>query len=295
MDILNNLGLFGSGLILLITISGVFWKADDAFSEEFKEEIALHLLCLDISITVKSWPNYLASLFDNIFGEKHLSWKRFSRSCAASVIFYLLILMMCISISGVSAFLPWENNIEELLLSSVLFIVVNLIADYLSLIETRMIIGEMCKYDHPITVILFIFIDIFLTLSIFTLSVLMASFILFAISKITHTIITPILSIFYYIFGRYYLEGIVKTLMFKDYLPISVATYTTFITSVWIWLYALSQMLIRLSARAEPLLETIKHILPIETRPFRSIGIISGFIVCCLYWIIGTIVKVSGT
>ena len=51
--------------------------------------------------------------------------------------------------------------------------------------------------------------------------------------------------------------------------------YTTFFTSVWLWLYVSSTALIRMASRSDPLLRFLRYILPIEDKPLRAIGIVA--------------------
>ena len=57
--------------------------------------------------------------------------------------------------------------------------------------------------------------------------------------------------------------------------------YSTFFTSVWVWLYAGSIALIRLGAHSAPVLRVLQFALPIRTKPLRAIGTVA-FIPCIL-------------
>lgn len=51
--------------------------------------------------------------------------------------------------------------------------------------------------------------------------------------------------------------------------------FSTFLTSVWVWLFALSSGIIQLAARSGALLRTLQFVLPIKTKPLRSIGMVA--------------------
>ena len=67
---------------------------------------------------------------------------------------------------------------------------------------------------------------------------------------------------------------------------LGVFFYSTFFTSVWLWLFALSQLLIRFLSKVEPLRKFFfGYLLPVEERPFRSIGIVAAVIAMVGYWV----------
>lgn len=67
-----------------------------------------------------------------------------------------------------------------------------------------------------------------------------------------------------------------------------VAFYSTFFTSAWLWLFGLSYLAITVAGRSEPFLDAVKYILPIDEKPFRSLGIIAGLIAMLSYWTFST-------
>ena len=47
---------------------------------------------------------------------------------------------------------------------------------------------------------------------------------------------------------------------------------TTFVTSVWLWVYVVGVFGIRTLARSQRLLNALRFALPIDTKPLRAIG-----------------------
>jgi hypothetical protein len=71
-------------------LAGIVWKfferVEAVLTDNTKLEIAVWLLDRKkLSPTFQSWPDMFAKVFDRVFGEKHLSWKCFRRSCLATV------------------------------------------------------------------------------------------------------------------------------------------------------------------------------------------------------------------
>ena len=65
---------------------------------------------------------------------------------------------------------------------------------------------------------------------------------------------------------------------------IGIFFYSTFFTSIWLWLFGLSQLVFTVAGRTGPLLRFVKYVLPIDEKPFRSLGIIAGLIATLAYW-----------
>ena len=52
---------------------------------------------------------------------------------------------------------------------------------------------------------------------------------------------------------------------------LGIFLYTTYFTSVWVWLYILSAMTMRTRGMMNPL----RKLLPVSSRPFRSLGLVA--------------------
>jgi len=99
-----------------------------------------------------AWRHSWIRIFDSLLGEKHLSWKCFRRSCVASLcaVGVLWLLWMILRPSRPPLFLDQSGSIAGIL--GVVFdfaILVNLLPDYLSLLETRWLIGLRSSLPYP--------------------------------------------------------------------------------------------------------------------------------------------------
>jgi formylglycine-generating enzyme required for sulfatase activity len=59
--------------------------------------------------------------------------------------------------------------------------------------------------------------------------------------------------------------------------------WTTYFTTVWIWLYFLAQFLMRLATPLRSTLGFIKYALPVEQYPMRSVGQVMALVACAGY------------
>ena len=148
---------FGSYLSITGSIYGLFDKAGKVLKKEARDYIAIWLMGADLPAE-KNWPSMFAALFDRVFTEKHLSWRCFLRSSVASVV------VISLTVAAVDASIL-EDLFEEgifftvslLVFASLIF---NLLPDYLSLYETRLVLGFMAKSDGGLRVLLLLVFDL---------------------------------------------------------------------------------------------------------------------------------------
>ena len=72
----------------------LFEKGDNLFNEQAKGELKAWILNLKASEKMQNWPTLFANWFDRVFGEQHLSWKCFFRSCLASLSAVMLVTLV---------------------------------------------------------------------------------------------------------------------------------------------------------------------------------------------------------
>ncbi len=126
-------------------------------ANERKEYIALWLMGGD---TRENWAKTFLSLFDALFGEKHLSLKCLIRSCIASLI----------AVSGIWGLMIWSGTLtrvdfQDMTLTKALLlgIAVNLGADYVSLTETRWLLGRLPAIRSGALHALILLVDLIVT------------------------------------------------------------------------------------------------------------------------------------
>jgi len=160
----------------------MFDKAEKALSPMSRATVVGWLGESDLKTTMGSIPSQFAMLFDKVFGERHLSVRSFARSSAASVLAVGMMLGLWVALRSPVAELSFEQvgdyvglvgvppslvgpmvdsgvdwqPVGYLLIDIfglageaasvlVLAVLLNLIPDYLSLWETRLVLGWMAK------------------------------------------------------------------------------------------------------------------------------------------------------
>jgi len=280
-------------------IWGLFAKVESVLKEDTKRAVSSWLKNLNPEEVTATWPEQFIQVFDSIFGEKHLSWRCFWRSCLASLCSALVTIATVAAVRpgklGVMAvFISGNNSASDELLSYlplVLFgtVFLLLIPDYLSLLESRYVIRWMSG-KVPITrIFILLSTDFILTYIIY-----------FASSSIFISILWIILGLFGGITVIELLElplTIIPSViqpawepldifLLKASTPIEVVVYSTFFTSVWVWLYALSGGIVKLTYSLGLGVKRFKSIFNIDEKPLQSIGAVSILIVTLIYLLI---------
>lgn len=175
------------------------------------------------------WLSVFNTGLSDFFGPYHFSWSCLWRSVVISLSCFLVL------------WYSFVNNFSQLLLKELrdVFLVgvfVNLIGDYLSLAQTRYILN--CQWSLWIRLI----IDTLLTISLWILAANIGIVIIVAYSEGFD--LEKIIN-----FQCKFIGKIINTLFvnFNDFMtPLFWASFlTTFTTSIWLWLHALSAFTLR--------------------------------------------------
>lgn len=139
-------GQLAAGGVLFGAVFGFFKKVEELLKDSTKVEIARWLRVKNLeadllAVEAENWPKTFTVIFDRVFGNKHLSWKCFLRSAAFSLVIGSVTLLQYRDIYTVS------SSTEALILSwmVVLITFANVLPDYISLVETRLILSFMSR------------------------------------------------------------------------------------------------------------------------------------------------------
>ena len=148
----------------------LFERAETVIRPEIRTSISRWLQNADLGQAVKSWPDSFGKVFDAVFGERHLSLKCFIRSSLASITAVLLVSIVAWAVDPeifrqlttdvLIADHPILNIITSMLLLGALL---NLIPDFISLLESRYIIKWMSQKKSVILWLLLLIFDLIIT------------------------------------------------------------------------------------------------------------------------------------
>lgn len=165
-SLLRDLGILGTGFAIAAGFIGLFWKADEALSGPAREALGRWLQRLPVSAD-PNWPQVFAGMFDRIFGKRHLSWRCFFLSCLASLI--------AVGVLTLVWFTLRPEAVPRILVQAVFLLAIalcfNLLADYVSLLETRYVIRWMSGGRSVRQLLALMALDAVITAMIFLLYV----------------------------------------------------------------------------------------------------------------------------
>ena len=266
-----------SGLELYLTAwagttAGVwflFEKAEVALSATARASVSSWVRKADFESAFRGIPDQFVTLFDQVFGERHLSRRCFSQSAAATTVSIMITWPLVFGIMYLNELATGGGILENSNLTALGLIgahmvivagaiLLSLVPDYLSLLETRWIFGRVRASGSLGAALV---IDLILT------SVVAIGFQL-----------AVVLSYDAFIGNG---PGDLLGLMLAG--GIVLGTPSTFFTSLWLWLYALSVPLSRLLLRMNNGVGFLLRVTDVEKQPFRSMGFVSVIIVSALF------------
>lgn len=256
------INLFKLWVAIVAMLIAFFEALQNTATEDTKQITALW-------IKKKSLPDHPGSLrfqilliFDSLFDSRIVSIKFLCRSLFATLIgisFSVIIWVIIYLYTGEFDKLGAKDPLWSIVI--LMAIIFNFIPDYFSLIETRMVIGEMQKHNTKASIIFFIIFDFFLTTSIYSLYV------------------TLVGSLFSVVYTNNYFPLINKHIITGLFVALFLGIFSTYLTSIWVWIYSITGIFLRmLSLIGKPFFLLRDKILNVDEFPFRVMGIFSSIL-----------------
>ena len=157
----------------------------------------------------------------------------------------------------------------------------NIIPDYISLLETRYIIGLIRNTKSFIVKFLWLIVDLVATFFIFYIAILLLLIYLLYEQVGIYNIIE-------------FSGGVLDRILQFATNPTSdkgsgttvIFLWTTFFTSVWVWLYIVSHTITRLVGPLRKSIRFLQYLLPVDTKPLQSVCTVMAVISCLITWVI---------
>ena len=275
---------FGAWIALLSGIWFLFDKSETVASDETKRLVTQWLRKIDLASAGSGWPATFVRIFDHVFGQRHLSWRCFWRSSLASLAAVVIVSMAAAALAPAGA-TPSFITIREGGWLALFTVISSIIPDYLSLLETRYLLGCMRRAPGLLRLLGLLILDLLATALIAASGLTAAWFTFSAIGGDPGAVWRAGVwqEIPYELLGAALFWGGWSLLPFP---PAGVWMYAAFFTSVWVWLYALSGLLVRV---ANPLgigIRTLKDLLDIDEKPITSLGFVAMLLTSIVFWVV---------
>lgn len=285
MELPPILIIIGSYFGMAGGVWALFDRADKALKGEAKKSISRWLTETNPTAENSKWPGQFISIFDSVFGEKHLSWRCFFRSSIASYIAIIILSLVYVAIRGTeSTFFSHTGNFvwSQLLAIFLIGAIINLLPDFVSLLETRYIIQWMSRSKSFLKIFGLLCLDLAVSSLLIIGGFILLACIVFLVSLIFDLSTDSFPEIVFHLVGVFE-----SGLSFKnnDEGNSGIFIYSTFFTSVWVWLYGLSGLVIKTCNKIGQGLNWLKNIFDFENRPLPSLGFVSNLIILFIYLI----------
>lgn len=279
---MNLLTFAGAWASIVGGIIALFTLAENVAASHTKAGIARWLRSEQSNLPVDTWPNHFVSLFDSIFGESHFRPKCIIASIVASVFGAL-----CIGLLFISIFPDIWLEVHEVFGDSKLevgvtlvitVLIFNAIPDYISLLESRYLLGILARNLTWLKVSVVLIVDVFITAFIWVALCLVFSSFLDWFFFESESWLDSIGAMWELMEAAITEDGFARFI-------VGVTFLSTFFTSAWLWVYLGAGVLIRLVNMLSRGRMKIAGLLDTNKTPILSIGFISCLLVSIVFLI----------
>jgi hypothetical protein len=300
-SILITTSAFVSGFILWGAIWALFWNSDDAVSAG-KQQSPSPLFKRDIHLA----PNHAALgafliQFERLFTHQHFSYRCFLRAFCVSFTFLVLFAVLQYTAAPGTTFAGSLGDLSSTddkyftpLLIFALIVLSNALGDWLSLGQSRYFIHLARTHRSSGLRICLLLLDAALSILIFSAHLFLFSFFagvsVYAFEITDYEFLTMELNVDA-------LLPIVDALLLA--LPTNVEQalrasgsgavfspmlYSTLFASIWLWLFLFVSALMRAIATIDAGRCFLQWALPVDAKPYRSLGAITGGLCAIIWW-----------
>jgi hypothetical protein len=280
-----------------VTVCGGIWtlaeRADRVLTPEVRKATTDWLLSGKFEPFSGGWADAFAAAFDAVFGKRLFSFKGFIRSCAVSVVWFLLLYLVWAAVhvhyvrTELAAYVKSESWVVAIGAPFCVTIVLNFIPDYISLLKSRRIILWMQRSDHLLSSLGLMLLDIVITLLIGLLAYLSLTYV---VSKNmppidatpTYELLSDTVKDFFHsvvLLKQHSISGVP--------FPKGLWFYTTFMTSSWVILHVCAGLLSRAVHSLGSLSRGMTRLFDVRKQPFLSLAVMAIALVTAAYIPIG--------
>ena len=293
-------GQLVAGGVLAGAIWKFFEKVESSLIDNTKLKIALWLVGRKpLEPTVQPWPETFATVFDHVFTKRHFTLRCFFRSAIASGALFAIVVVLNFDRQGSNTF-----GYLQFPLIAAIGVITNVIPDFFSLLESRVILGIMTRTRSSFALAVLILIDLYITSAIASASCTLG-FVLTAINFSHPERFQAPISVlvgFGWSLAKVWqgafdiIRGGLTLSAFTQFVGSNAAlkrifAYPAYFTSIWLWLYAGSGFLLKFARRFDLGFGWFNRHFDIEHKPLSAIGFVAGCIVAVVYWAMVVVVR----
>ncbi len=245
---------------------------------------------------VDALPKAFIEWFDRVFESRavrvfgiELHLPSFWRSALASFLALVAAFVVWLATKGGFSQPPSTGTNVSLLL--VLYggatVITNIIPDYLSLVESRFVLGKMSETRSLLGKLAWLIVDAILTTAIVFFFLWGSGLLLLPLVPQDSLYVVGCLTRENFDFARM-LDIVIAGLTFStppgtiNYDVSSIYIFSSFFTSFWVWLYLGSSLLVRLATLIPGLRGFLRRACRVEDYPLRVLAVVSGLVALIL-------------
>jgi hypothetical protein len=280
------------GFVVLLFVFG-----DRVLARDRRRELGGWLIDdLPADARVDALPKAFIEWFDRVFASRsvrvlgvELFLPNFWRSAVASFFALVAAFVVWFATKGGFSHPPTSGTDVSLLL--VLYggatVITNIIPDYLSLVESRFVLGKMSETRSLLGKIVWLVVDAFLTAAIVFFFLWGSGLLLLPLVPHDSLYAVGCLTRENFDIARM-LDIAVAGLTFStppgtiNYDVSAIYIFSSFFTSFWVWLYLGSSLLVRMAALIPGLRGFLRRACRVEDYPLRVLAVVSGLVAVML-------------
>lgn len=258
MNTIQNITTWSLGIALASCFYGGMIFLGSHLSSNAKKELSNWLDGLYVS----TWPQHFCLIFDTTFGKHHFSKKRIKRSAIASVVSVVALYIIFNDVLNlIDTNIPiWLSFTKVIALGAI----INIIPDYFSLIETRWLLERFGKTQSFFKQLFLLLVDLLFTATIIWFTISIVTLMFFKASPSIAALVS----------------------LYSEY---AIFFYSTFLTSLWAWVYCLSTWFLRIFRHLR-----LRRFLDVRTKPDKQIALVGAFLVLAIVVLVTPSLKAEG-
>jgi hypothetical protein len=266
-----------SWLGLVAGVWALFERAETVINEPTRRSISAWLKNVGAP-GASSWTTDFYYVFRRFFGERHWSWRCFLTSAVTSTVSLGLLVLFG---SAMGWWFGGQSLVDEIVAVLVVAAVLNLLPDYLALLKTRFTLRWLVAAKARWKIAALLLADAIVTGLIFVFFATLVAMLIQLWQEPQLVNLSGPLEIEFRPrpTPRDALAALLAT-------PVPASILTTYLTSVWLWLYVISGFAAKAIAALRSGVRTAGNVLDIDKQPLRSIGFVAMGIVTLVFLLI---------
>lgn len=276
-EITGHLAPALKSLTVIGVITGVakaFEWCGAAISPQGQKQLSQWLRNVPGDSQIDAWAEVFPNLIDRVFGTRILSLKFFLRSCVASLIAVGIAALLCGILTHGAIYSQMNPITRAVFYFLILALISNCIPDYLSLLISRQIVRTMKNHTTPLAVLSLLVADLLLTGLIAGVAIILAFNTTFVLTTFNADFVNTI-------YGGY-LAYLFSPRQWQIALQapglLVILFCASYCTSIWVWLYVVSSVVVRVLHRVRFIWVKIAPFLDLDRRPMKAIGRVAGVV-----------------